>query len=49
VDRFYLGHVGAGIGKLLTFGGFGVWTLVDAALAAVGYLHPEDGSLLLGT
>ena len=27
---FYLGNTGKGIGKLLTFGGLGIWALVDA-------------------
>ena len=27
---FYLGNTGKGIGKLLTFGGFGIWALIDA-------------------
>ena len=36
VDRFYLGHVGLGIGKLLTFGGCGIWWLIDVILIAVG-------------
>ncbi len=29
VDRFYIGDVGLGIAKLLTMGGFGVWTVID--------------------
>lgn len=34
VDRFYMGQVGMGIGKLLTFGGCGIWYLVDIILIA---------------
>jgi hypothetical protein len=47
VDRFYLGSSGWGVFKLLTFGGVGVWTIVDAIAIAVGYLTPADGSLYL--
>jgi TM2 domain-containing membrane protein YozV len=37
VDRFIMGHVGLGILKLITFGGFGVWWLVDIILIATKY------------
>ena len=29
VDRFYIGDIGAGVGKLLTGGGLGIWWLID--------------------
>ncbi|MCQ2312196.1 MAG: TM2 domain-containing protein [Paludibacteraceae bacterium] len=29
VDRFYTGHIGLGVGKLLTCGGFGIWYFID--------------------
>jgi TM2 domain-containing membrane protein YozV len=29
IDRFMIGDVGLGVGKLLTCGGFGIWGLVD--------------------
>ena len=29
IDRFLIGDIGMGIGKLLTGGGCGIWTIVD--------------------
>ena len=29
LDRFFLGDIGLGIGKLITFGGCGLWTIID--------------------
>ncbi|CAI8027742.1 TM2 domain-containing protein almondex [Geodia barretti] len=44
VDRFYLAHWGSAIGKLLSFGGLGVWSILDVILVGTGYLGPGDGS-----
>ncbi|KAL3287588.1 hypothetical protein HHI36_002054 [Cryptolaemus montrouzieri] len=46
-DRFYLGHWQEGIGKLFSFGGLGVWTLIDVILISLHYLGPADGSLFI--
>ena len=29
IDRFFIGDMGLGIGKLITCGGFSVWAIVD--------------------
>lgn len=42
VDRFYMGNWQEGVGKLFSFGGLGVWTLLDVILIATGYLKPGD-------
>lgn len=34
VDRFMMGQVGWGILKLITWGGFGIWWLIDVILIA---------------
>jgi len=46
-DRFYLGQWRQGIGKLFSFGGLGVWTVIDVILIAIGYIGPWDESLYI--
>jgi hypothetical protein len=43
VDRFYLGHIGLGVLKLLTAGGCGIWWLVDVILIATDGLKDAKG------
>lgn len=43
VDRFYLGKIGTGLLKLITFGGFGIWTIIDLVLIMSGSMRDKDG------
>ncbi|RNE66829.1 TM2 domain-containing protein [Cryobacterium tepidiphilum] len=47
-DRFYLGKVGTGILKLITFGGLGVWALIDVILVLAGAQKDKHGRTLMG-
>lgn len=43
VDRFYLGKTWTGILKLITFGGFGIWVIVDLVLIMSGSMRDKQG------
>ena len=43
IDRFYMGQVGIGIGKLLTLGGCGIWYLIDIILIATRSSNDAQG------
>ncbi|OON13394.1 TM2 domain protein, partial [Opisthorchis viverrini] len=44
-DRFYLGMWMEGLGKLFSFGGLGIWSIVDFVLILAGYVKPPDDAV----
>jgi len=47
VDRIYLGYIGTGILKMITFGGFGIWTIIDLFVIMAGAMKDKQGRDLL--
>ncbi|WP_083707470.1 NINE protein [Intrasporangium flavum] len=47
VHRFYVGKVGTGVLQVVTFGGLGIWALVDLVLIIVGAFRDKQERLLV--
>ena len=47
LHRFYIAKIGTGILMLLTFGGFGVWTLIDLVFIVSNKLEDSAGNQLI--
>lgn len=46
VHRFYVGKVGTGVLQLVTFGGLGVWSLIDFIMIVIGKFGDKQGVAL---
>ena len=48
IDRMYAGSIGLGIVKFITFGGFGIWWLVDIIKLVTGS-YKDGNSITIAT
>ena len=46
VHRFYVGKIGTGILMLITFGGLGIWALIDFIIIVCGKFTDSDGKVI---
>jgi TM2 domain-containing membrane protein YozV len=46
VDRFFVGKIGTGIIKLVTFGGCGIWWLIDVIMIATNKFTDSNGNTI---
>lgn len=46
VHRFYVGKIGTGIIQLLTFGGCGIWYIIDLVMIVIGNFRDASGNVI---
>ena len=46
VHRFYVGKIGTGILYLITFGGFGIWYIIDIVMIILDKFTDKEGRKL---
>jgi TM2 domain-containing membrane protein YozV len=44
VHRFFVGKIGTGILMLVTFGGLGIWVLIDLIMIIIGSFTDKEGN-----
>ncbi len=47
VHRFYAGRWASGVLQLVTFGGFGIWALIDVIMIACGGFKDAEGNKIV--
>lgn len=47
IHRFFVGKMGTGVLMLLTFGGFGIWLLIDFILILTNHFKDSDGKIVM--
>jgi TM2 domain-containing membrane protein YozV len=46
VHRFYVGKIGTGVLQLVTFGGLGIWALIDMIMIILQKFTDSEGNTL---
>jgi len=46
IHRFYNGKIGTGILMIVTFGGLGIWVLIDIIMIVLGKFTTKQGKLI---
>ena len=46
IHRFYVGKAGTGFLQIITFGGLGIWVLIDLIMLVMGKFTDKEGSFI---
>jgi hypothetical protein len=46
IHRFYVGKSGTGFLQIITFGGFGIWVLIDLIMIVTGKFTNKEGKFI---
>jgi len=46
IHRFYVGKSGTGFLQIITFGGFGIWVLIDLIMIVMGKFTDKEGNFI---